>query len=400
MADPPMDLALIVADAGWFNTENLFRETDVESVSVLLYKCMDYWNGFRRGIHPWSRACRTQRIGPRLWHCQHVLPSGWMKRFPRLGMRPIARSARRWRDGLPGPTRTALVMSYPYYLTLRDLLRPDVLVYYNIDDYSLYWPREAERTAELERKAVRESDLTICVSRLRTHELQAAVPEAADRIHHIPHGAPSHFLADRPLVAPEPAPADLAALPRPLLGYIGSLEDRVDWALMDALAREFPDASFVVVGRRRPPGDEPWQADCERFLARPNVHCAGWRTQEQLPAYLRAFDVNLIPYKIDHAFNRVCNPTKIMDAMAASRPMVSTAIPECLLHRGRFHVAASQGEFIAAVGSILESGSDDGRAAARLEYAADHSCKRVADRITSLVMEAGRFPMARATPAR
>ena len=58
-------LSLAVADVGWFNTENLFREIDRESVDVLLLKCFDYVNGWRRGLYPWSRACRLRRCGPR-----------------------------------------------------------------------------------------------------------------------------------------------------------------------------------------------------------------------------------------------------------------------------------------------------------------------------------------------
>ena len=42
-------------------------------------------------------------------------------------------------------------MLYPHYLYLRDQLRPDVSIYYNVDDYALYWPRQAERIRELER---------------------------------------------------------------------------------------------------------------------------------------------------------------------------------------------------------------------------------------------------------
>ncbi len=392
LAERATSLALVIADAGWFTTENLFREIDDESVSLLMLKCLDYVNGVGRGIYPWSAVCRTRRDGPRVWHRQHVLPSGWMKRFPRFGMRPIARSVDRWRASLPAAARTGLVMTYPYYLYLRDLLRPDVSVYYNVDDYALYWPRDAERTARLELKAVRESDLTICVSRSRASELRAMVPEAADRVHHVAHGAPSQFLADRPLDQPASPPADLAALPRPLIGYVGSLEDRVDWRLMDQLAVRFPAASFVVVGRKSPPGGEPWRADCERFLARSNVHAIGWRSQEELPGYWQAFDVNLIPYGVDHPFNRACNPTKIMDAMAASRPIVATAIPECLLHRERFDVAETAHDFISAVARILDSGSDDGRAAARLDYAAEHTCRRVVERILALIAQVGRFP--------
>ncbi len=378
-------LGLVVADVGWFNTENLFREIDDDAVALLLLKCQDHVNGHRRGVYPWSRACRTHPLGPRVWERQHVLPSGWMKRYPRLGMRPIARSVRRWLAELPALEHQALVMTYPHYLELKNQLGPDVAVYYNIDDYALYWPREAERTAELERRAVRESDLTICVSRLRSLELKAAVPEATGRIHHIPHGAPSHFLADRPLAAPVEPPDDLIGFPRPLLGYVGSLEGRVDWALMDELAVRFPAASVVVIGRQGAVGAEPWWADCERFLKRPNVHLIGWRSQEQLPRYFQAFDVNLIPYRMDHPFNRACCPTKIMDAMAASRPIVATAIPECLLHRERFDVVDSTADFVAAIERILESGSDDGRSAVRLDYAADHTCKQVARRILDLI---------------
>ena len=80
---------------GWFNTENLFREIDRESVSVLLLKCQDYVNGWRRGLYPWSSSVDCGRAAPQPWEQQLVLPSGWMKRYPRLGMRPIARSIRK-----------------------------------------------------------------------------------------------------------------------------------------------------------------------------------------------------------------------------------------------------------------------------------------------------------------
>ena len=89
--------------------------------------------------------------------------------------------------------------------------------------------------------------------------------------------------------------------------------------------------------------------DCARFLSRPNVHAIGWRSQESLAGYYQAFDVTLIPYRLDHPFNRACNPTKIMDAMGSGRPIVATAIPECRLHAERFHVAEDADGFIAAV---------------------------------------------------
>jgi glycosyltransferase involved in cell wall biosynthesis len=384
-------LALAVADVGWFNTENLFREIDRQSVAVLLLKCQDYLNGWRRGLYPWSNDCQLRRRGPAAWERQLVLPSGWMKRFPRIGMRPIARTIRAWWQTLPSDWRRGLVMSYPHYLYLRDQIRPDVSIYYNIDDYSLYWPRGAARIRELERAAVLAADATACVSRLRTEELRALIPAAAERIHHVPHGTPTPFLASLPLDRPAGAPADLAPFPRPYLGYIGSLEDRIDWELMDRISAAFPNASIVVVGRVRAPIAAPWWERCARFLSRPNVHTLGWRPQEALAGYYQAFDISLIPYRIDHPFNRACNPTKIMDAMGSGRPIVATAIPECRLHRERFHVVEDGDAFLTAIGQILEQHSDDGRAALRHAYAVANSCQRMAERILDLV-ESGRDP--------
>ena len=378
-------LSLAVADVGWATTENLFREIDRDSVAVLMLKCLDYVNGWRRGLYPWSPGCRRRRSGSAAWEQQFVLPTGWMKGYPRLGMRPIARSVRSWWEGQPTARRRGLVMLYPHYLYLRDQLCPDVSIYYNVDDYTLYWPRQAERIRELERATVRSADLTVCVARLRAEELKAAVPEAAGRIHHIPHGAPTPFLAASPLVRPGSPPPDIAHLPRPLLGYVGSMEGRVDWELMDRLSREFPAASIVVLGRTGPEVAQPWWEACARFLARPNVHAIGWRPQEALPAYYQAFDVSLIPYRVDHPFNRACSPTKIMDAMGSGRPIVATAIPECRLHAERFHVAEDAGEFLGAVREILDRDSDDGRAALRHAYAVANSCRGVGERLLDLI---------------
>jgi glycosyltransferase involved in cell wall biosynthesis len=378
-------LSLAVADVGWFNTENLFREIDRESVSVLLLKCQDYVNGWRRGVYPWSSSCRLRQRGPLSWEQQLVLPSGWMKRYPRLGMRPLARAIRRWWRSQPGTWRRGLVMSYPYYLHLHDELRPEVSVYYNIDDYTLYWPGRAQEIRELERATVLAADLTICVSRLRADELIALNPEAAGRIHHVPHGTPTPFLAEQPLTEPGKAPSDLANLPRPYLGYVGSLEDRIDWELMDKLSTRFPDASIVVVGHVRSAAGSAWWEACARFLSRPNVFALGWRPQQEIARYYQAFDVCLIPYKTDHVFNQSCNPTKIMDAMGSGRPIVASALPECRLHAERFHVVENDIEFTSAVASILASHSDDGRAPLRHAYARAGTCHLMSERILNLI---------------
>jgi hypothetical protein len=371
-------LALAVADINWFSTEHLFRSIADPSVRTLLLHCQDYRNAWEhRASGSLRSANRTVPLGERAWLRRAVLPPGWMKRYPRWGMRPLARSIDRWRRRDADEAPLGLVITYPYYLALAQRLRPERLVYYNIDDYTLYWPECADEVRRLEREAVLAADLTICVSLARCRELRTLVPEAASRIRHLPHGAPDVAIAGGPCIEPAPAPADLAGLPRPLLGYFGSLEDRVDWELLDRLADRMSGATLVLVGRvpepsRRTPA-------CSRCLARPNVRAVGWRTQDQMLAYTSAFDVCLIPYRPDHPFNRACCPTKILDYFGSGRPVVSTALPECLLHADRMVVAETDAEFVAAATALAACGGDGPLAASRrYAYAVEHRCENVA----------------------
>ena len=373
-------LALAVADVGWYTTENLFREVPDARTSTLLLRCADVRVAWSKGERPWTWNRPATRSAPGLWRRDMVLPSGWMKTYPKIGMRPIARAIRRWKAEQAGNDPLALVMTYPYYLHLADRVWPDRLVYFNVDDYRLYWPKVADEVTRLEHRAVVEADLTVCTSLRRAEELRRAVPEAADRVRHLPHGAPSISIPDQPQHLPAEAPADIAHLPRPLIGYVGTLEDRVDWSLLARLAKTNPTASIVLVGRVGLDGDAPWQLDRRRCLASPNVHAIGWRAQPTIDAYNRSFDLGLIPYRVDHPFNVACCPTKIMDYMAAGRPVVSTDLPECRLYPHLFDVVAPGG-FLEAVSARLAAGPDDGRAALRLEFARENSCRRVAERL-------------------
>jgi glycosyltransferase involved in cell wall biosynthesis len=381
-------LALAVADINWFTTESLFRELEHPSVSILALRCMDYRNGWRRGIYPWSKSCRPHPWARSSIARDMILPSGWMKRFPRVGMRPIARSIHTfWEQASPG-TRRGLVVTYPHYDYLREQLEPDVSLYYNIDDYSLYWPRQEADVRRLERQLVLQSDATVCVARYRADELRSAIPEAAGKIHHIPHGTPEAFLAEQPRHRPALAPEEISHLPRPLLGYVGSIGPRVDWELMCRLASAFPQASVVVVGEEPAIGanqGNAWFGRWRDFVHRPNVHPIGWRPQVELPRYYQAFDVVLIPYEVNDTFNRASSPTKIADGLGSTRPIVATAVPECRLYAHLFNVSEDHEGFLNAVSDLVAHGSDDGRAGLRYNHAGANTCGLLARRVLGLL---------------
>lgn len=137
-------------------------------------------------------------------------------------------------------------------------------------------------------------------------------------------------------------PAEVANLPRPILGYFGVIDERLDYALLAQCAQEMPEASIVMVG----PLAKVEQDSLPNF---PNIHWLGQRAYTDLPALVKSFDVCLMPFALNDATQYI-NPTKTLEYMAAGKPVVSTAVPDVLHHFTPIvHVALTAEEFIAAV---------------------------------------------------
>ncbi|MDQ1439722.1 MAG: teichuronic acid biosynthesis glycosyltransferase TuaH, partial [Acidimicrobiaceae bacterium] len=117
-----------------------------------------------------------------------------------------------------------------------------------------------------------------------------------------------------------PLPDDVD-LPAPIAGFIGHLSDRIDLALLEAVAAT--GRSLLLVGPRQPTFE---LGRMSRLLARPNVRWVGPKPFEALPSYLRAMHVGLTPYA-NTDFNRASFPLKTLEYLAGGRGFVETDLP-------------------------------------------------------------------------
>lgn len=117
-----------------------------------------------------------------------------------------------------------------------------------------------------------------------------------------------------------PLPGDVD-LPRPIAGFVGHLGDRIDLALLEAVAEA--GCSLLLVGPRHPRFE---LERMDKLLARDNVRWVGPKPFEALPSYQRVIDVGLVPYG-DSAFNRGSFPLKTLEHLAAGRGVVATDLP-------------------------------------------------------------------------
>jgi hypothetical protein len=132
-----------------------------------------------------------------------------------------------------------------------------------------------------------------------------------------------HFAQAR---APLPEPDDQRSIPRPRLGYAGVIDERLDLALLDGVARRRPDWQFVMIG-------PVVKIDPATLPRHPNVHYLGQRSYEALPSYLAGWDVALIPFARNEA-TRYISPTKTPEYLAAGRPVVATSIHDVVTPYG------------------------------------------------------------------
>ena len=219
--------------------------------------------------------------------------------------------------------------------------------------------RERDAAARLGRRGVRDQ------RRARRREARAERADATSRpTASITRSSRARSIRDLAI------PADLAALPRPRIGFDGTLRDWVDLDLLAYIARARPAWSIALIGQALD--------DLGPIRGIPNIHLLGQKRHDELPAYCKGFDVGLIPYRLGERMQYV-NPLKLREYLSAGVPVVSTAVPEVTRYAHLAHVAHDPAEFLAAIETALGEGGPNARAARSAAMKSETWAARVAD---------------------
>jgi UDP-galactopyranose mutase len=174
---------------------------------------------------------------------------------------------------------------------------------------------------------------------------QSLYEAKVDRHHNI-HPFPSsvdaaHFTRARQSAV---EPLDQRDIPRPRIGFFGVIDERMDLALVEGVARQRPDWHWVLIGPTA-------KIDPDSLPRAANIHYLGMKTYEQLPDYLAGWDVAALPFA-RNAATRFISPTKTPEYLAAGCPVVSTSIRDVIRpygDAGLVHIADDVAGFVAAM---------------------------------------------------
>jgi glycosyltransferase involved in cell wall biosynthesis len=227
-------------------------------------------------------------------------------------------------------------------------LGEEFVVYHCVDEFSAFSDTNGRHIAELEERLLRKADLVI-TSAERLRENKAKVNPNTVLVRH---GTDyRHFV--KACDASTEIPADIANLPKPIIGFFGLVADWVDQEAIIATAKAHPEGSVVIIGKVAP------DCDATALKAVPNIHLLGRKSYASLPGYCKAFDVALMPFTVNE-LTLNANPLKVREYLAAGLPVVSTDIPE-VRKVGLCKMATSTEDFVRKVDECLAEGPGPNR---------------------------------------
>jgi glycosyltransferase involved in cell wall biosynthesis len=207
--------------------------------------------------------------------------------------------------------RDAILWTYrPAFADVLDAIPHRQLVFDLVDDVAAYGGAGSHVEGQVLR-LVRASDLLVVTAK----PLVERYGREAGRVVQVANGFRGELFSP----AAGGIPDDLAGIPRPILGFAGTIFTFLDFELLERVARVHGDKSLVLVG----PVESSAATALAALLRLPNVHHIPARPQAEVPRYLAAFDVCLNAFREAPAADSI-NPLKAYEYLAAGRPVVST----------------------------------------------------------------------------
>jgi teichuronic acid biosynthesis glycosyltransferase TuaH len=261
-----------------------------------------------------------------------------------------------------------------HYPGIAQKINPSLVIYHCLDPMVL--PFNRKHGVISEDWLVRNSDLVICSSRQLYLEKKKDNPN-------------SYFIANaanlehssKALRADLPVHPAIAGLKKPVIGYFGAIERRIDYKLLEDVIKKNSDKSFVFVG----PEDKQFVP--EWFYQARNVFFTGSVAYEHMPAVIKGFDVALIPFKKDDVSNSIF-PLKLFEYLGAGKPVVAIDFNSDLSEftKGSVAFCSDADSFSHAIeNAILED--SDALQVQRLQIASENTWENRIDTMAEIIYD-------------
>lgn len=257
-------------------------------------------------------------------------------------------------DKIGGQAISRVIWScFPMFVDYFDKVKADLTVFDAVDNW-IEHPSFKKHKGILEKNyqiIVGKSDLIFTVSENLLDFFRNLGREKD--IYWIANGVEvSHF------TGPEPGrPKDMEKIPRPIIGYVGIIQQRLDIDLLEYLAEKNPEKSIVLIGpvwpvyfrKLRKPAVE-----IQRLRKHKNVYLLGPRSYQLTPAYIRNFDLAISPHRLDN-FIKYTSSLKVLEYLICGKPVVTAPSSSVEKFSHLVYIARDYQDFDRKIKKALES---------------------------------------------
>ncbi|RJP61771.1 MAG: glycosyltransferase family 1 protein [Candidatus Auribacter fodinae] len=214
-----------------------------------------------------------------------------------------------------------------------------LIIYNCVDDFS-HWPGgntaliQAQEKKLLEKAHLALGSSQALVNRCKRHNEKSFLFSHGVNIRHF-----QDF--DRSDV-----PEKIKDIKTPIIGFFGLLYEKIDFDLIIKVARAYPDATVVLVGKQA--------RDVSALEAEPNIRLIGSVPFSELPKYAARFDVGLLPYVLDEEKQQSA-PLKIKEYLSIGFPVVCVRVPDVEKFSDILYIADNENDYIEKVGTALKN---------------------------------------------
>jgi glycosyltransferase involved in cell wall biosynthesis len=250
-------------------------------------------------------------------------------------------------------------------------------IYYITDDFTQFTGYPVKAIADMEARLIDKSDVVIASAK----RLVEKKSRNGKKIELVSHGVNHQHFAKALTMTSNDWPSDIKKIKHPIIGFYGEINDWLDLKMLVQAANKRPDWSFVLLGRIAVE-----VGDIGDIVNLPNIYYLGQKDFKELPGYCAAFNVALIPMKLNELTLNV-NPLKLREYLAAGVPVVSAPLPEVLPYGDVVKFAKTADEMIAAAEDWIKQ--DRGKLAPVLSRrVADESWDAKVEEISKIIERA------------
>lgn len=242
---------------------------------------------------------------------------------------------------------------YPHFENLVGKFGEKLVIYDCVDFHSSPHPKIDKFKKKKEKNLIKKIDIVFTNS----PALYRLKKKLHSKVFQVPQGANIEIFLK---TSKQPLPKELKKIPKPIIGFTGNINFRLDFPLIKKLAFTHSEWSFVFVG---PIAHDFYQDKIVNFPQKlkelkrfKNIYFISRKTKKQLVAYLDHFNICWIPYNVSQEFNRYSYPMKVFEYFCRGKPVVSTPIESLIPLQPYVKITKDAKDFEKEIKKILKNG--------------------------------------------